>query len=248
MSSNSSLQLSRSLLMAMGTRVFIYHEDRIPEDSAVVVVSNHRSFMDAPLLMSALGHPIRIACHHYMGKVPVMREIVEQLGAFPLKEPEYRQQAFFEQATELLQQHQWVGVFPEGTPPMVHLTKPSEIGKFHRGFAHLALRAPVENLAVLPVAIASLEETVHSAVPLRLLRLIDPSEPLFEQPGLHPMVLFRRVVVLVGRPYWITSKHREQYQGKQAKMAVSQLTTTCRDEISQLLHEMFQRERMFSQS
>lgn len=223
--------------MAMGTRVFIYHEDRIPEDSAVVVVSNHRSFMDAPLLMSALEHPIRVACHHYMGKVPVMREIVEQLGAFPLKEPEYRQQAFFEQATELLQQHQWVGVFPEGTPPMVHLTKPSEIGKFHRGFAHLALRVPVRNLVVLPVAIASLEETVNSAVPLRLLRLFDPSEPLFEQPGWHPMVVPRRVAVSVGQPYWITQKHREQYQGKQAKTAISDITNTCRDEIAKLLHQ-----------
>ncbi|MEW5860489.1 MAG: lysophospholipid acyltransferase family protein [Cyanobacteriota bacterium] len=244
MSSESSLQLSRSLLMAMRTRIFIDHEDRIPEDAAVVVVSNHRSFMDAPLLMAALNHPIRIACHHYMGKVPMMREIVKQLGCFPLKEPEYREQAFFEQATELLKAHQWVGVFPEGAYPMVHLTKPDQMSKFHRGFAHLVLRAPVQNLAVLPVAIASLEETVYPAVPLYLLRLFDPSEPLFAQPGLHPMVIHQRVAVSVGHPYWITPKHREQYQGKQAKKAVTHLTNTCRDEIAKVLHEIFQRERM----
>ncbi|NEQ22915.1 MAG: 1-acyl-sn-glycerol-3-phosphate acyltransferase, partial [Microcoleus sp. SIO2G3] len=53
---NSPLQNSRSLLEAMGTQMFIYHEDRIPTDCAVVVVSNHRSFMDAPLLMAGLGH------------------------------------------------------------------------------------------------------------------------------------------------------------------------------------------------
>src|SRR5919202_895862 len=163
MSSDSPLHISRSLLAAMGTRMFVYHEDRIPADSAVVVVSNHRGFMDAPLLMAALGHPIRIACHHYMGQVPMMREIVTQLGCFPLQEPEYRQQAFFEQATGLLKAHQWVGLFPEGG---------------------------------------------------------------------HPMVIHRRVVVLVGHPYWITPKRREQYQGKQAKIAVTQLVTSCRDEIS----------------
>jgi 1-acyl-sn-glycerol-3-phosphate acyltransferase len=81
----------------MGTRLFVYHEDRIPQDSAVLVVSNHRSFMDAPLLMAALGRPVRIACHHYMGQVPIMREIVKQLGCFPLEEPQQRQQAFFQQ-------------------------------------------------------------------------------------------------------------------------------------------------------
>src|SRR4028118_922357 len=92
MSSDSPLQFARSLLAVMGTRLFTYHEDRIPYNSPVLVVSNHRSFMDAPILMAALGHPIRIACHHYMGQVPVMREIVSQLGCFPLSEPEHRQQ------------------------------------------------------------------------------------------------------------------------------------------------------------
>ena len=237
MADQSPLQMSRSVLTAMGTRLFVYHEDRIPQDSAVLVVSNHRSFMDAPLLMAALGRPVRIACHHYMGQVPIMREIVKQLGCFPLEEPQQRQQAFFQQATKLLQQRQWVGLFPEGAQPMVHLTQPSEMGKFHRGFAHLALRIPVRDLAILPVAIASLEETVQWTVPLRLLRVFDPSEPLFEQPGLHPMVLQRRVAVLVGRPYWIKPKDRELYQGKQAKTVVAQIANACQDEIAKLLYQ-----------
>jgi hypothetical protein len=79
-----------------------------------------------------------------------------------------------------------------------------------------------------------------------LLRLFDPSEPLFAQPGWHPMVIHRRVAVLVGHPYWITPKQREQYQGKQAKVAVSRLVTTCQDEISKLLYQIFQREQMLS--
>ncbi|HEY9673351.1 MAG TPA: lysophospholipid acyltransferase family protein [Waterburya sp.] len=246
MSFDNSLKISQGLLAATGTRMFVHYEDRIPHDCAVIVVSNHRGFLDAPLLMAALGHPIRMACHHYMGQVPMMREIVTQLGGFPLKQPEHRQQAFLEQATQLLIQRQWVGVFPEGAQPMVQLTKPDVVGKFHRGFAHLALRAPVRDLAVLPVAIASLDETVHSAVPLRFLRLFDPSEPLFAQPGWHPMVIHRRAAVLVGHPYWITPAHQEQYQGKQAKIAVTQLVTTCRDEISKLLHQFFQREQTLS--
>lgn len=246
MSGNSPLQTSHWFLTTLGTKLFRYYEDRVPTDSAVLVVSNHRSFMDAPILMTAVERPIRFACHHYMGQVPVMREIVTgQLGCFPLETLQYRQQSFFEQAIQLLQTRQVVGVFPEGTKPMVQFSQPNQMQEFQRGFAHLALRAviggamhpPVENLAILPVAIASLEEVNTSAVPLKLLSLFDPSEPLFNQPGWHPLVIYSRVAVLLGRPLWITPQQREKYQGKQAKTVVSELTQYCQSEIAHLLRQ-----------
>ncbi|WP_287312748.1 1-acyl-sn-glycerol-3-phosphate acyltransferase [Moorena sp. SIO1G6] len=58
-------------------------EDPIPHKSAVVVVSNHRGFLDVPLLMVALGQPIPIACDHYIGQVPVMRVGCPADGLFP---------------------------------------------------------------------------------------------------------------------------------------------------------------------
>lgn len=237
MSANSPLEISRWFLWATGTRLFLYYEDRIPHTGPMVVVSNHRGFMDAPILMAALNRPIRFACHHYMGQVPVMREIVtEQLGCFPLETPEHRQIDFFQQALGLLESSQVVGVFPEGTQPMVQFTPPGEMSKFQRGFAHLALRS-MPDLAILPVAIASLEEVNTSAVPLKLLSLFDPSEPLFDQPGWHPLVIYRRVAVLIGHPYWIKPSQLQQYQGKQAKTAVADLTEHCEAEIASLLRQ-----------
>ena len=238
MSGNSPLEISRWLMAALSTKMFRYYEDRIPGDVSVLVVSNHRSFMDAPILMTTIERPIRFACHHYMSQVPVMREIVTgQLGCFPLDEKEHRQQSFFEQSLGLLQSRQVVGVFPEGTKPMVTFNQPNQVSEFQRGFAHLALRTPVQDLAILPIAIASLEEVNTSAVPLRLLSLFDPSEPLFNQPGWHPLVIYSRVAVLVGRPYWIKAQHRQQYQGKQAKIAVAEITAHCHYEIVNLLRE-----------
>ena len=238
MSPNSPLHISQVLLAALGTQVFRYYEDRILPSGQMLVVSNHRSFMDAPLLMAAAQRPIRFACHHYMGQVPVMREIVTgQLGCFPLEVPEYRQQSFFQQAIRLLQASEVVGVFPEGTKPMVQFIQPNCINEFQRGFAHLALRSPVPDLAILPVAIASLEEVNSSAVPLKLLSLFDPSEPLFNQAGWHPLVLYRRVAILIGRPCWITSQQRQHYQGKQAKTVVADVTNHCQSEISNLLRK-----------
>ncbi|WP_414552049.1 lysophospholipid acyltransferase family protein [Anabaena sp. CCY 0017] len=236
MSPNSPLDISRYFLTALSTRIFRYHEDRIPRDASVLVVSNHRSFMDALILMSALSRPIRFACHHYMGQVPLMREIVTgQLGCFPLEETASSQQSFFEKSQRILQSKQMVGVFPEGTRPMVTSTKPNEVGEFHRGFAHLALRSTVDDLAILPIAIASLEEVNTYGLPLRLLSFFDPSEPLFNQPGLHPLVIYNRVAVLIGRPYWITPQHQQKYHGKQAKNVVNELTKHCQDEIASLL-------------
>ncbi|EKQ69051.1 1-acyl-sn-glycerol-3-phosphate acyltransferase [Leptolyngbyaceae cyanobacterium JSC-12] len=232
---DNPLEISQLLLAMSGVRIYTFHRDRVPQEGAVVVVSNHRSFMDAPVLMAAINRSIRFACHHYMGQVPVMRDVVQRLGCFPLGNPSERNQSFFRKAVYLLQTHQAVGVFPEGAEPMVKETAPAQMGDFQRGFAHLALRAPVEDLAILPIAIASNEEITNSAVPLRLLSLFDPSEPLFAQSGWHPMVVYQRVNVLIGRPYWIHSSQREDYQGRHARSLVTEITQTCHAEINHLL-------------
>jgi 1-acyl-sn-glycerol-3-phosphate acyltransferase len=236
MSSDRTLLISRCFLAGVGTQMFVHHQQRIPQESPVLVVSNHRSFLDPVVLTAGLGRSIRFACHHYMGQVPVVREVVTIFGAFPLEAPEQRQQHFFSQATALLQSGEMVGVFPEGAEPMVNVTQPNTMGKFQRGFAHLALRAAVRDLAVLPVAIASIEEeSVRSGLPLKLLSLFDPSEPLFDRAGWHPVIVYQRVNVLIGRPYWITVDRQQQYRGKKAKAVVAELTEHCQGEIAQLL-------------
>lgn len=215
--------------------MFVHYQNRIPREGPVLVASNHRSFMDAPILMAAINRPIRFACHRYMGQVPVLREIVTQLGCFPLEVPEKRQQGFFQQAIPLLQAREMVGIFPEGTSPMLRPTNPTEVGPFQRGFAHLAFKAPVTDLAVLPVAIAAIDEATYSPMPTKILSLFDPSEPLFHQDGWHPVVIYRRVNVFIGRPYWITRPCRESYQGKQGKTMVGNLVDRFQTEIADLL-------------
>lgn len=229
------LKVSQLFLSLLGTRIHTHYRDRVPQSGAILVISNHRSFMDAPLLMAAVQRPIRFACHHYMGQVPIMREVVDKLGCFPLESPDQRQQSFFKKAGQLLQSQQTVGVFPEGAQPMVQPAIPEKVGDFQRGFAHLALRAPIANLAILPVAIASHQESTNAAIPLRMLSLVDPSEPLFDQSGWHPMIVYQQVSVLMGRPYWIKGSQRAEYQGKQARSLVTEITHECHAEIDQLL-------------
>ncbi|ERN40821.1 1-acyl-sn-glycerol-3-phosphate acyltransferase [Rubidibacter lacunae KORDI 51-2] len=231
----SPLQVARGLVALMGTRLSVYYENRIPQESAVVVVSNHRSFMDPALLMVGLQKSLRTACHHYMNEVPVMREFVRVLGCFPLAAPGDRRSDFLRRASGLLHSRQWVAVFPEGARSMVATPPPTQMRPFQRGFAHLLLRAPVPNLAVLPVAIAAREETVRPIVPLRALRVFDNTEPLFDRPEWHPIATYQRANLLVGRPVWIAPHHYRRYHGRSAHRVVSDLSDYCREEIGKLL-------------
>lgn len=236
---NTGLGISEGFLASLGMQMYLYNENRIPQDAAVIVVSNHRSFMDALILLKAVKHPLRIACHHYMGQIPLMREMVNLLGCFPLETKDKRHQDFLERATGFLKAGDWVGLFPEGGRPMVKLTSPKDLGYFDRGFAHLAFRAQVPNLAVLPIAIASKEESINFSFPLKLLNWFDPQESLFELPGSHPVVVYHRANIVIGRPYWITNNQRQTYQGKGAKKVVKHLCDYCHEEISQMLSEQF---------
>jgi 1-acyl-sn-glycerol-3-phosphate acyltransferase len=229
--------IAQSLLSAVNLRLTLSYADRVPQDIPTIVISNHRSFLDAPILIKALPYQLRIACHHYMGQTPFVREIIDSLGCFPLAETNTRQREFFTQASNLLTARQWVGLFPEGTKPMIEPTGPQQVGKFHRGFAHLAWKTPVPNLAVLPVAIASLSETTYSTIPINWLKQFDQNEPFFDRQGLHPMLVYHRVNVLIGRPYLIRANTKLEYKGKQAKKLVVDLSQYCESQITELLQE-----------
>ncbi|HHP7231666.1 MAG TPA: lysophospholipid acyltransferase family protein [Xenococcaceae cyanobacterium] len=239
MTLNNPRLVAQFLLSSIDVRVTTRYENLIPQDVPVVVISNHRSFLDAMILIQTLPYPIRIACHHYMGQTPGISNLVELLGCFPLAKPRHRKQQFFEQASQFLTSRQWVGLFPEGTKPMVERTQPQEVGKFHRGFAHLALQASFPNLVILPVAIASLSETIYPTIPIRWLSWLDASEPFFRRSGSHPMVVYHRACVLFGRPYWISQQQQQQYQGKQAKQLATQITEYCREQIVELLAQAY---------
>lgn len=229
--------IAQSLISAVNLDLTLSYRDRIPQDVPTIVISNHRSFLDAPILIKTIPYTLRIACHHYMGQTPVVREIVDSLGCFPLDTVKQRQRQFFAQANNLLASRQWVGLFPEGTRPMIEPTAPSEINEFHRGFAHLAWKTPIANLAVLPVAIASLGETNYPSIPIQWLKQFDQDEPFFQRQGLHPMLVYHQVKVLIGRPYLINNAKKQEYKGRKAKELALDLTGYCQNQITDLLRE-----------
>jgi 1-acyl-sn-glycerol-3-phosphate acyltransferase len=235
----SPLAVSNGLLSLLGVQMSVAGQERVPGDVPLVLVSNHRSILDAPLLMLATGRPVRFACHHYMSQVPGLREMVTALGCLPLDASGRGQTKFFRRALKALSEGEAVGIFPEGAAPMVHKTAPDNLNAFHRGFAQLALRAPVEELAIVPVAIASCQETSNALVPLRLLSRFDDSEPLFQQPGWHPAVMYQEVKLLIGRPVRVDARLRSRHQPKGSDTLVADITQCCREEIATLLKHAY---------
>jgi 1-acyl-sn-glycerol-3-phosphate acyltransferase len=227
--------MAQDLWKLLGLNVQVQNPERIPDRGSLLIISNHRSFLDPLLLTSFLGTPINFVCHRYMGNVPILKELLQTCGAFPLTNQSWHQQ-MLQDAKNLLHQGKTVGIFPEGAAPMLNTNIPHHLSPFYRGFAHLALQAAVPNLQILPVGIVAGTEMRWPAVPLSLLHQIDPLEPLFQQEGWHPAVFYQDVSIRIGQPFSIDA-YQDRYHGKQASAVVRELTQMMTAEVTYLLSQ-----------
>ncbi|MEB3200720.1 MAG: lysophospholipid acyltransferase family protein [Synechococcaceae cyanobacterium] len=116
----------------------------VPRHGAVVVVANHGSHLDPPLLGQAIGRPVAFMAKAELFRVPLLGPLIRALGAYPVRRGASDRDAI-RIAGERLQQGWAVGVFLDGTRQgdgRVHDPQP--------GAALLAARAGVP---LLPVAI-----------------------------------------------------------------------------------------------
>ena len=116
----------------------------IPPEGGVLVVSNHQSHFDPPLV--GMGCPRRmnyLARDTLFGFAP-LRWLIRSLDAIPI-DREGIGLSGIKESLRRLKRGELVLVFPEGTR-----THDSKIGKFRPGFTILAVRS---SSAILPVAI-----------------------------------------------------------------------------------------------
>ena len=57
----------------------------LPKMGGVVVVSNHGSHLDPPILGHALGRPVAFMAKSELFKVPILSSIISACGAYPVK-------------------------------------------------------------------------------------------------------------------------------------------------------------------
>ena len=116
----------------------------VPLDGALVVVANHGSHLDPPLLGHALGRPVAFMAKAELFKVPLLGPIIRACGAYPVARGASDREAI-RTATDRLEEGWATGVFIDGTRQA-----DGRVNNPQPGAALLAARAGVP---LLPVAI-----------------------------------------------------------------------------------------------
>lgn len=124
-------------------------EENIPEKGPFLVVCNHASNFDPPLLGTAMRHHLI----HFMAKEelfrnPLMGWFLRYVHTFPVHRGHIDRKAVIE-SFRVLKSGEVLGIFPEGKR-----TRGGKVGPFHEGFAGIAIKAKVP---VLPAAIVNSE-------------------------------------------------------------------------------------------
>ncbi len=140
-----SYRLFRRCVIVFGRIILgfeVVGEEKVPEEGALIVASNHRRYVDPVLVCMSVPRRLQ-----WMAKkeifVPPLRRFLSLLGAFPVDRKK-GDRAALRTALALLEGGWALGIFPEGT----HRTGPEADRAPKSGVAMLAARA---GAPILPV-------------------------------------------------------------------------------------------------
>jgi 1-acyl-sn-glycerol-3-phosphate acyltransferase len=132
----------------------------VPMEGGLVVVANHGSDLDPPLLGHALGRPVAFMAKAELFRVPLLGRLIRSCGAYPVSRGASDRQAI-RTASERLAQGWATGLFLDGTRQ-----SDGRVNCPQAGAALLAARAGVP---LLPVAIVNSHRALGpNGAPLRL--------------------------------------------------------------------------------
>lgn len=147
----------------------IYGAEKVPKTGPLVVVSNHASDFDPPMLSNCVGRPVAFMAKEELFQVPVLKQAITLYGAYPVKRGSADRSAI-RAALASLEQGWAVGIFITGTrTPDGRVTDPK------LGAAMIAAKAQAP---LLPVSLWGTEQIFQTgksprSVPVTV-RIGDP--------------------------------------------------------------------------
>ncbi|MDP6193214.1 MAG: lysophospholipid acyltransferase family protein [Prochlorococcus sp.] len=130
-----------------------YGNENVPQQGPVVVVANHGSHLDPPILGHALGRPVAFMAKAELFKIPLLGAIIRACGAYPIKRGASDREAI-RMATASLAEGWATGVFLDGTR--------QENGRVNAPMPGAALLAARSGAPMLPVAIINSHRALGS--------------------------------------------------------------------------------------
>lgn len=150
----------------------IYDADKVPLNQPLVVVSNHASLFDPPLLTSAINRPVAFMAKEELFEVNGLKQVITALGAYAVNR-ESADRSAIKNAINCIQKGWSAGIFIEG--------KRTEDGRIHNPKLGAALIAAKTQASLLPLCLWGTEKiTKNSTFPkpvpitIRLGDLIPP--------------------------------------------------------------------------
>lgn len=126
----------RALVRTAGCRVRVEGAGRLPEAGAVLV-ANHQSYLDIPLLLAALGGRVKFVAKRELGKIPLFGPAMVRAGNLLVDRDDPREAvSAVREAVERIGRGERIVVFPEGTR-----SADGTIGAFRPGAFFIARRA-----------------------------------------------------------------------------------------------------------
>jgi len=145
----ASVGWSHQVFSLLGCRVEVTGAEHIPAQGPMVVMSNHQSRFDIPLLSGYFGRPLGFAAKRELYRLPGLSYWMKELGCIPIdrKRAEDSGRAFEAGGERLVREKRWIIIFPEGTRSR---DPQGEIQAFKRGSLRLA---ESQGIPVIPVSL-----------------------------------------------------------------------------------------------
>jgi 1-acyl-sn-glycerol-3-phosphate acyltransferase len=143
--------LLAKLLLRLLTRREVRGSDNVPTEGPLIVVANHLSMADPPILSSILQRRIVYMAKEESFRNPIQGPLVRGFRAFPVRRGQLDRRAL-RSAQQVLSEGLALGMFPEGTRSRTARLQPG-----HPGTALIALRS---GAPLLPVALTGTEKVL----------------------------------------------------------------------------------------
>lgn len=128
--------------------------ENVPETGGVILISNHVSYMDGPIIDAGCKRPVRYVIDEDIYHAPGVHQLMSRYKAIPIAPNRKSVERAFDQISQLLRDGEVVCIFPEG-----FLTFTGSLGRFRPGIEWIIKR---DQVPIIPIALNGLWGSVFS--------------------------------------------------------------------------------------